>query len=370
MTVLALVALMILLMGWVGYPIISSLLARLHPGPGCGLNAPTPEVSVVIATRDDPVVVARRVANILATKYQRESLDLIVAVDGSSSWSCEEYRVAMRGSAAVVNGDAPGGKASTLNAGVRAATGKLVVFADSRQSFAPDTIPLLVQYLGDSRFGAVSGTLALVPEHYGGKVLGLWWRFELFLRRSEAAIHSLVGVTGAVYCIRRSLWTPLPRNLICDDLFVPLHLAMNGHRVGHCEAAHAFDPRELTHAEEYRRRVRTLTGILQLCAWYPTVLLPWKNPVLVQFTCHKLVRIVTPYLVLIVAVDLAARLLQAPTVWLATAATVVILAFVGLFAVRPELGKSLSSELIWTARLFTAPIKASINALQRRWDVW
>ncbi len=92
----------------------------------------------------------------------------------------------------------------------------------------------------------MSGTLALDREHYGRTVLGLWWEFELFLRRSEAAIHSLVGVTGAVYCIRRSLWTPLPRDLICDDLFVPFNLAMHGHRVGHCEPAHAFDPRKLS----------------------------------------------------------------------------------------------------------------------------
>ncbi len=370
MAVISLVALAILLIGWVGYPLITSLLARWRPVPGGGPDAPTPKVSIVIATRDDPVVVAQRVANIIETEYQSGYLDLIVAVDASSLLPCEEYRVAMRGSAAVVDGDAPGGKASTLNAGVRAARGELVVFADSRQIFAPDTIPLLVQYLGDPRFGAVSGTLALVPEHYGGTVLGLWWQFELFLRRSEAAIHSLVGVTGAVYCIRRSLWIPLPRNLICDDLFVPINVAMNGHRVGHCEAAHAFDPRQLSRAEEFRRRVRTLTGILQLCAWRPSILLPWRNPVWVQFACHKLVRVATPYLVLLVAIGLIPWVVRTSGMWLAATTAVLVMITVVLVIVRPSMAKKLGSQLIWAARLQAAPVKASLNALRGRWDVW
>ena len=370
MVVIALVAFAILLIGWVGYPLVTSLLARRCPSPGGGPDAPTPDVSVVIATRDDPVVVARRVVNILETEYRQDGLDVVMAVDASSSWPVAEYRSALRGDAAVVPGDAPGGKANALNAGVRAAKGEIIVFADSHQAFAPDTIPLLVQYLGDSRFGAVSGTLALVREHYGRTVLGLWWEFELFLRRAEAAIHSLVGVTGAVYCMRRSLWKPLPANLICDDLFVPLSLAMEGHRVGHCEAAHAFDPRQLSRAEEFRRRVRTLTGILQLCAWYPSILSPWKNPVWLQFVCHKLLRVATPYLVFLLIVGLLPLLARTPGAWLAAATAMLVAIAMVLLVIRPSLAKKIGSQLIWAVYLHAAPVKASLNAARGRWDVW
>ena len=370
MVLISVVALVILLIGWVGYPVIINLLARWRPPIGGGPGSATPKVSVVVATRDDPIVVARRAQNILETEYRLDCLELIVAVDAGSSWPVEKYRKALQEDVVVVPGDDSGGKASALNAGVRAAGGEMVVFADSHQSFAPDTIPLLVQYLGDRRFGAVSGTLALDREHYGRTVLGLWWEFELFLRRSEAAIHSLVGVTGAVYCIRRSLWTPLPRDLICDDLFVPLNLAMHGQRVGHCEAAHAFDPRKLGRHEEFRRRVRTLTGILQLCAWYPSILVPWRNPVWAQFVCHKLLRVATPYLVLLVVVGLIPWLARTPGTWLATASLVLLIVSLGLFIVAPSKARKLGSQVLWAARLHGAPVKASFNALRGRWDVW
>lgn len=370
MALIASVAFAILLVGWVGYPVAISLLASRREGPGGKTDAPQPAVSVVIATRDDPAVVARRAGNILESEYDHDRLGLIIAIDAGSSWPIAAYEQALPPGTAVVEGDGPGGKAATLNAGVRAATGEILVFADSHQLFAPDTIPLLVQYLGDRRFGAVSGTLALVREHYGRTVLGFWWEFELFLRRAEAAIHSLVGVTGAVYGLRRSLWEPLPVNLICDDLFVPLNLAMQGHRVGHCEAAHAFDPRRLSQPEEFRRRVRTLTGILQLCVWYPSILVPWKNPVWAQFVCHKLLRVATPYLVLVGGIGLVPWLVRMPGTWLAAMGTALVIGSVAFFIITPAKASKVGSQARWAVRLLGAPVQASLNALRGRWDVW
>jgi hypothetical protein len=159
--------------------------------------------------------------------------------------------------------------------------------------------------------------------------------------------------------------------LICDDLFVPLTLAMHGHRVGHCEEAHAFDPRHFSRKEEFRRRVRTLTGVLQLCAWRPALLLPWKNPVWIQFTCHKLLRIVTPYLVLLAIIGLLPWLLrQAPTLWVLGILAVGVLVALLALILRPASVRQLGSQVAWAVWLHAAPIKASINAFRRDWDVW
>ena len=53
-------------------------------------------------------------------------------------------------------------------------------------------------------------------------------------------------------------------------------------------AAQALAPEQ-----EFRRKVRTLTGVLQLCAWLPRLLVPIRNPVWVQFVSHKLLRLLT-----------------------------------------------------------------------------
>ena len=81
----------------------------------------------------------------------------------------------------VVAGDEPGGKAATLNAGVRAAPGVVVVFADAHQRFRRDTIPHLVAALGAPGVGAVSGRLDL-PERRS--LVTTYWAFERALRRN------------------------------------------------------------------------------------------------------------------------------------------------------------------------------------------
>jgi hypothetical protein len=43
---------------------------------------------------------------------------------------------------------------------------------------------------------------------------------------------------------------------------------------------------------------------------------------------------------------------------------------IALVIVRPSMAKKLGSQLIWAARLQAAPVKASLNALRGRWDVW
>ena len=48
--------------------------------------------------------------------------------------------------------------------------------------------------------------------------------------------------------------------------------------------------------------MRTLTGVLQLCAWLPQTLAPVRNPVWPQFVTHKLLRLLTPYWVLVCVV--------------------------------------------------------------------
>ena len=91
---------------------------------------------------------------------------------------------------------------------------------------------------------------------------------------TEARIHSAIGVTGAIYAMRRELWAALPQGLILDDLYAPMQVVLRGYRVGFCDAAIATDARRFTPKDEYRRKARTLTGVLQLCAWLPSVLSP------------------------------------------------------------------------------------------------
>ncbi len=370
LSVVSLVALGILVVGWIGYPAVMAALARWRSGRHARATSWSPSVSVVIATRDDPSVVAARVENLEATAYPADRVEVVVAIDSRAERPIEAYANAVGSRARVVQGDPPGGKATTLNAGARAATGDIIVFADSHQVFAPDAIPALVHFLGDERFGAVTGALTMDLQSGEHTVLDWLWRYEVMIRRAEAAVHSIVAVTGAIYAIRRVLWRPLPAGLICDDLLIPLHVAMSGSRVGFAENALAHDPRRFTREQEFHRKVRTLTGMLQLCAWEPVVLVPWRNPIWGQFVCHKLLRIATPFLVIAVFLGLLALAVGmfGRALWFALAGFAGAAALATVF--WPRWMRGMAQHAGWVIRLQAAPLAAWANAVQGRWDVW
>jgi cellulose synthase/poly-beta-1,6-N-acetylglucosamine synthase-like glycosyltransferase len=381
------VAFALLAAGWLLYPLGLALVARFGRPARVAADA-TRAVSVVIATREAPDVVAARVRNLLGTAYPLRCLEIVIAVDRDSVHGTDAYaqavgaRVARDGAASTL-GEGPAtlrllrarqaaGKSAALDCGVRAATGEIVVFADSAQQFHPEAIGRLVAYLEDARFGAVSGRLCASVDDEPASVLGAFWSYETLLRALEARVHSIPAVTGAIYAIRRSLWVTPPHGLICDDLFVPMAVVRQGARVGYCDEARAYDPRVFTAAQELNRKVRTLTGMIQMCAWQPWILQPWRNPIWLQFVCHKLIRLATPLLAALVGFGVAWELAAAG--WLQDFAAGAIVgagsALLVLDLRRPGSGRLAATRGALALRLLASPLVAMGHAVRGDWNVW
>jgi len=370
---LALAVALLLLAVWAGYPLVVAALAgavgrRPVRSP---LGADAPVVSVVVASADPAEQVAARVRDALATAYPADRVEVVVALDPVNGKATADELAHVDPRLRVVTGDLPGGKAAALNAGVRAARGAVLVFTDTAQRFDAQAIPALVaELLADGRLGAVSGALAVSGGRRARTPAELYWVMERRLRADEARLHSVVGVTGSIYAMRRDLWTPLPAGLILDDLYVPMRLVLEGHRIGFAEDARATDGRTFTARQEFRRKVRTLTGNLQLCAWLPAVLVPVRNPIWPQFVFHKLLRLLTPYLALVLLVAVAA--LAARALWALGGATALLAAAaVPLLALaHPALRRRVARQAEWVVLLQAAALLATVNGVRGRWAVW
>jgi cellulose synthase/poly-beta-1,6-N-acetylglucosamine synthase-like glycosyltransferase len=367
----ALVSLSCILAVWGLYPALIGLAATMMRRAGRHDAGPTvalPHVTAIVATRADAVAVRERVGDLLRSEYPAALLDVVVAYDARTTepmatWSGDESARVQ-----VVRGDEPGGKAAALNAGVRAARGEVLVFADSGQRFGADAVTLLVQSVMRPGVGATSGRLELAT---GAKApplpLRLYWSLERWLRRREADVHSAVGVTGAIYAMRRALWTPLPAGLILDDLYVPMQLVLRGQRIAFVDDARAYETRATTDGNEYRRKVRTLTGVLQLCAWLPQTLTPLRNPVWLQFVTHKLLRLLTPYWLLVCVVwAIVAVGHRIGLGWLLAATA----AFVAVLQLRSRPVRALRSAVVSSILVQVATVRATANGARGRWDVW
>jgi cellulose synthase/poly-beta-1,6-N-acetylglucosamine synthase-like glycosyltransferase len=267
-----------------------------------------PGVSIILAARNEAARLPARIDNLLASDYPAERLEIIVASDGSTD---DTAKVLARYGRRITLLMLPAtGKAGALNAAVMHAHNPILVFADARQRFAPDAIRRLVAPFNDRIVGAVSGELVLDCEQPHGREqaaaavpppstigdgVGAYWKYEKWLRRHEAAVDSTVGVTGAIYAMRRWLWQPLPVDAILDDVLGPMRLVQRGYRVVFEPGARAFDGTSASAPAELRRKVRTLAGNFQLLRYSPSLLVPRRNPVWLQFVSHKIGRLFVPH---------------------------------------------------------------------------
>lgn len=368
--VVALSALLALALIWFGYPVAVRLLAALRPRSSAAASGAT-GVSVILASCNDAESIRARVANLLDTDHPATLLEVVVALDAANAEATPSELEGLDERVRVVAGDAPGGKSATLNAGVRAARNPVLVFADTQQRFDRDSIPALVTGLTDPRVGAVSGMLELPGAHGTLNLAERYWRLERWLRKWEARLHSSVGVTGAIYAMRRALWKPLPANLILDDVYLPMRLVLEGWRVGFTPAAKARDVRRFEAGQEYKRKVRTLTGVIQVCAWLPGVLNPLRNPLWLQFVFHKLLRLLTPYLAVVALVGMAWAVVSA---LLSTALGTQLLLGAAVAGVAlclvPRVRRVLTHQIAWGVAMQGSIVVATVNGVRGRWDVW
>jgi biofilm PGA synthesis N-glycosyltransferase PgaC len=284
-----------------GYAAWLWLEARVHRRPIIQ-NPITPDVSIIIAARNEEARLPAKLENLHLLNYPRERMQIVIASDGSTDRTASILRENASAIVPVIL-DQSSGKACALNEAVKQATGEVLVFQDVRQIVDPDAISELVSCFADPAVGAVSGELVLDTNGAAPSTdaLGIYWKIEKFVRKLESASGSVVGVTGALYAIRRELYTDIPPGTILDDVFVPMHIARLGRRVVFQPAAIATDQIFSEKGKEFSRKVRTLTGNFQLLRIAPW-LITLANPLLFRFVSHKLLRLAVPLLLILMLV--------------------------------------------------------------------
>lgn len=304
------IAILLLAYTYVGYPLLAMTMARLRPRIVLR-RAHEPSVTLIIVAKDGEKWIDEKLANCLTLDYPHDQLKVVLVSDGSTDTTVARALAFESPRVQVIECDRHRGKAACLNDAVAHASGDILVFTDIRQRLDRAAIRNIVMNFADERVGAVSGELMLDPDHENGFAGGmdLYWRYEKSIRANEARFASSVGVTGAIYALRRDCWQGIPENTVLDDVLVPMRVACAGKRVVFDRSAVAYDVPSASANRERRRKIRTIAGNYQLVQLMPAVLNPFRNPIWLQFVSHKLLRLVVPFLMvaaLVANVQLAA----------------------------------------------------------------
>lgn len=289
------------------YPVLVYLLSRRSLWRSSTLTGDAKySAAIVLAVRNEAAAVVGRVEELLSHMARVPHCnELIVVSDGSTDDSVLLLRGISDPRLRVIELPVNVGKAAAVTQGAKAAQGEILVFADVRQRWEPETLSRLLAQFASPQIGGVSGELVLEPGAGGARAVGLYWKYEKWIRRSESALHSTIGVSGCVAAVRRSLFHPIPAGTILDDVYWPMKVVMQGYRVLHDDHAVATDRLPEKASEEFRRKVRTLSGNFQLVQLLPDLIVPSRNPVFWQFVSHKLARLLVPWALIVALITSA-----------------------------------------------------------------
>ena len=257
-----------------------------------------PSCSIVIAAHNEAARLPEKLATLQALDYPEDRLQCVFVSDGSTDNTEQLLQVACADNDQwIVHSYTPAaGKPTALNVGVQQASGEIIVFMDARQRISANAIKVLVSHLTDENIGSVSGELVLADK-CGNEAanVGLYWRYEKWIRGNESRLYSTTGATGALYAIRRKDYTPHAVDVLLDDFDTPVRLLLSGKRTLLAAEAKVFDYAEAHASQEFQRKVRTLAGNFQSFSRHPGLFDPRQNKVWWQFISHKVFRLLVPY---------------------------------------------------------------------------
>lgn len=352
-----------------GYPLLIALLSRLKPSPlkDEQLTAESlPEVTVVLCVYNAEHSIEARLDNLLQLDYPADKLHILVVSDGSTDQTVQRVEQMQHPRIRCIAYPDNRGKAYALSQAVPQIKTDYSLFADGRQRFDTDVIRQLLGYFADERIGAVTGNLVIAS---GKGTPGLYWQYEKIIRSAESRYQSLIGVTGAIYMAKTSLVpTDLPSGLLLDDMYIPLQMVLQGYQVKFCPTAVAHDRASGSLQEEFDRKVRTLAGNYQLFRLAPWTMNPLKNPVWFQLMSHKVLRLLVPYLLILMLIT--SSISNQWLVQCALAAQLICYALAGFsyFWLYRKRGKS--NVLLTFCMLNLAALKASWVNWQAPQGLW
>jgi cellulose synthase/poly-beta-1,6-N-acetylglucosamine synthase-like glycosyltransferase len=279
------------------YPLLLRFLSRRIPREASGLPSGDlmPPVTMIVCALNEERIIRQKLENTLELDYPPGRLRAVFISDGSTDATNDILREYSARGIDIVIQPHRRGKVTNLNEAVPSAPTELVVLSDANVLYRADSLRWLLRHFADPEVGGVSGKVELVKtaEALSQGESG-YYSIEWSLFERESLIHSMVGSDGAMYAIRKQLFTVCPTDTIIEDFIVALGIPRRGKRMLFEPRATAVEEGPSSLREEYRRKVRIAAGAAQ--GLLRGNGLPWGAPVRFWFlyASHKLLRWLSP----------------------------------------------------------------------------
>jgi cellulose synthase/poly-beta-1,6-N-acetylglucosamine synthase-like glycosyltransferase len=291
---------------YIGYPAILIVLDKLVKGKPVHTDDISPPVSLIVSCYNEADVIEQKITNCLSVDYPQHQLEVLFVSDGSDDGTDDVIMQYCNERIKLIRQDGRLGKSMGLNLALAEAKGEIVVFSDANAMYKENALKMLVRNFHDESVGYVVGAAIYKDEaeSSAGSTENIYWQYEIFIKKIESKLHSVVGGDGAIYAIRRSLYEPLDKEDI-NDFVNPLQIIAKGYRGIFDADAICYEQTAGDFDKEGKRKQRIVNRSFSGLMKNITVLNPLKYSFYsLELFSHKLLRWLIPFFLLIAAVGI------------------------------------------------------------------
>ncbi len=301
--IITLLALFIPIYVYIGYPLLLIVLDKLVKGKPLVTADITPSVSLVVSCYNEADVIEQKIKNCLVLDYPSQQLEIIFVSDGSDDGTDDIIKKYCNERIKLIRQEGRLGKTMGLNLALAEASGEIIIFSDANAMYKDNALKMLVRNFHDPSVGYVVGAAIYRDEESSsaGASENAYWQYEIFIKKIESKLHSVVGGDGAIYAIRKSLYLPLDQEDI-NDFVNPLQIIAQGYRGIFDAEAICYEQTAGDFDKEGKRKQRivnrSFTGLMK----NRVVLNPFRfGFYALEVLSHKLLRWLIPFFILIAA---------------------------------------------------------------------
>jgi len=259
---------------YVGYPMLLWTMTRFRTGrPTPDVPQLWPFITITVPAYNEARTIAATLDRLLALDYPAERRQIIVISDASTDGMDDVVSGFADRGIELLRQPVRQGKSAAENAVYAHARGEIIVNIDATTIVWPSSLKALIREFSDPTVGVASGRdVSIGSDDESNQGESGYVGYEMWVRRLETEVHSIVGASGCFYGIRRHLYDPQFPLTLSRDFASAILAREGGYRAVSAEAATCGVLRTADLSSEFPRKVRTMKRGLQTL-WYKRALL-------------------------------------------------------------------------------------------------
>jgi len=253
-----------------------------------------PDVTMIITAYNEERRIKDKLDNTLALEYPGDKLQILVASDGSTDQTNAIVKEYEKNNIELLTIKKRRGKENAQKEAVEKAKGEVIIFSDVATLLDRGGLKEIVSNFGDCSVGCVSSEDRLIGRDGKPSGEGFYVRYEMWLRRLESKVNSLVGLSGSFFAARKEVCQNFSGEMQSDFRTVLSSIKMDLRGISDPQAIGYYQDVS-DESLEFDRKVRTVVRGLTVFFRHVEFLNIFRYGFFsYQFFCHKLLRWLVP----------------------------------------------------------------------------